>query len=193
MTYEDTSPLEILALQTLNRFRSEDIQPIFGRLLERGLGDYEVACLATEPCTSLAEKRREIEAALVEIFGDTRISKQEALWVAFRFYLGRVLKGHNKEFKAMAAVIDLTWMDYPALFPCPPESYVAQEYGIAELYGIYYAWDHEPALVGQSEHNTAIRNAARSAMERYYSFGSELPDDLKRIQELIKNENYPAA
>lgn len=191
MTYEDTSPLEILALQTLNRLRSEDIEPIFERFLERGFGDYEVACLASEPCTNLAEKRREIEAAFVEIFGDTRVSKQEALWVAFRFYLGRVLKAHNREFEAMAAVIDLERMGYPALFPCPPKSYAAQEYGIHKLYGVYYAWDHEPALVGQSEHNTEIRNAAKSTMERYYSFDSELPEDLKRVQELIKNEGYP--
>jgi len=188
MNYEDTSPLEILALQTLNLLTAVDIEPVFEKFLVHGLGDYEVACLASEPCKSLLDKRREIEAAFIEVFDDTRISKREALWVVFRLYLRRVLKARNREFEAMAPVIDLERMGYPALFLCPPKKYVAQEYGIEVLYGVYYAWDHEPTLVGGNEHNTEIRSAAEAAIKRYYSLDSELPEDLKRVQELIKDE-----
>ena len=188
MMYENVSPLEILALYTLNRLTAADIEPIFERFLTNGLGGIEVACLASESCVGLWDKARDIEAAFAEIFGDIQLTKQEATWVIFRLYLKDVLSTPNQEYQNMRSVINLIYEGYPELFPCSPERYVAQEYGINRLYATYYSRDHEIALGGyvSDDHNLEIRSEVKSAMERFYSLDSELPEDLRRIQELAK-------
>jgi len=186
--YENVSPLETLALYTLNRLKAADIEPVFEEFLKHGIGGFEVASLASEPCVSLSDKAGDIEAAFAEIFGDIQLTKHEATWVVFRLCLKDVLSAPNQEYEMMSPVINLTRNGYPELFPCSPKRYAAEEYGIARLYGSYYSRDHEMALAcyAKDEHNLEIRSEVKLAMERFYSFDSELPENLRRIQELAK-------
>jgi hypothetical protein len=196
MTHENLSPLETLALYTLNRLAAEDVKPIFERFLEHGLGGFEVAYLASEPCASISTKNQDIAAAFTEIFGDIRMTESEALWVVFRLYLKDVLSAPNREYEAMSKIINLYQWDYPALFPCSLDGYVGQEFGISRLYGTYYAYDHEYCLTNGGafdEHNLAIRREAKLVMERFYSLDSEVPEALRRVQDLVKKEHHTAS
>ena len=204
--YHNASPLEILALFTLKLLNAGDIQPIALAWLERGLGGDEVACLAFEPCTSILENENSFKSALREILGDLSITKLEALWLTYRYYLQNVLYAQNDELNALHPVINLSYdADEMELFDRPDcdahfaernqkypitksTKFAGQEYGIENLWGLYYSTDdgYEWTKKIDQETKARIRDETRLVLERFYSTDSTLPTPLKRVQALIK-------
>jgi len=184
MSYSNASPLEILAFYKLGLLNASDIEPIFLGFLERNLGDYEVACLASEPTTSISYKRREIEAALKEVVGDETLSELEALWLTMRYYLKRIVQSDGREHELMHPIIKLVHGGYPALFERPETNYACREYGIERLYGVYYSRDDKRVLSRKilRQLNAEIKTEAAIVLRKFYSSEAVLPSDLFRVQ-----------
>ena len=207
--YTNASPLEISALFTLNLLNADDIQPIAEVWLEQELGGDEVACLAFERCVSILDNKDNFEAALHEVLGDIPLSEREAFWLGFRYYLRSVLASQNDELNALYPVIELHYKagelelfertDYDEYFAKYKEQYTksssgkfaAQEHGIEKLLALYYSPDDVAKWTRKidRETKTQIRDETKLVLDRFYSIRSELPEALRRVQALVKNEN----
>ena len=194
-------PIEVSAFYILGRLHAADIQPICEHWMEEGLGKDEVACLAFEPCLDLWHSKRDIEAAITEVIGDLTLSRLEATWIVFRYYIAELLETENDLNARLGTLINLTYENHPALFERDDPKYAASEYGIERLLGIYYSRDHLPdwpprasiwssSLGAEFERfKEEVDAEAKIVLARFFSSDSELPENLKRVQRLVETHS----
>lgn len=212
--FKSATLAEIAAFYKIGYLLSYEFEKIATDWLEKGFEGENIACLAFGlPLDT--HGGADFDLALKEAGLPRPLTSHESTWIVVRYYVRRIQAGGNNAMECLSELVnfysghnadqlfsrpdfDAHFEDRKTKVKYPGTKYVAQEWGIENLYSMYYAsddWqysskdsplDFETYL--QQRQKGQKKNVvfeARKVLKEFYSLESDLPENLANLGELI--------
>ncbi len=209
--FRDGTPAELAAFFVLDQYTIGDIQAATKSLLENGYDGEYIASVIFDLPSQFNSTEACFEQALLETGLPRLPNIEESIWLAVRYFLSKIVHDPEQAMDYLCNIINLErdWgktelfqrPDCDAYFAKMKEKfehagskYVAQEWGIEKLYGLYYSLDdyhynsdkeklsYEDWIEKiKSLQKEKVIEEAKIVLDRFYTVSPNLPKSLRKV------------
>jgi len=206
LKFNTLTPLEVSALSKLKILTPDDYEAVATYWLESGHEGEDISSLAYGRNKVTSQYIGDFNKALEQTGLSYSPNEQESLWLTIRYFLILIDANPEKYMIFLSYIISLDhdfggkiklfdrpdcrayFKKHQKKYPKSTSSkYAGEEYGIENLYGLYYLYDDYGVWTEELEieRRKSVIDNTKEVIKRFYSKTSKLPDDLSEIKRMI--------